>query len=206
MKRTLFIATILLLSSLTQSVFAQSDYDLSPRNVEPARPRLIPYHNMAAAISGDASKSRFVAQLEDISQKESDTSQIFTTHFALPVNWLNRQTIIRVGYASSAYTIAVNGREIGFVPTGVMGAEFNITKASKEGRNEVVITLDKSLLANKLYEPKELKIEDIEVFTQPTIRLRDIVNEVRLNDNGEGIAEFAMPIKCDKSALADREP
>ena len=78
-----------------------------------------------------------------------------------------------------------------------MGAEFNITKASREGRNEISITLDKSLLANKLYEPKEMKIEGIEIFSQPTIRIRDIVANVTLNQSGEGVAEFAIPVKCD---------
>jgi len=86
---------------------------------------------------------------------------------------------------------------MGFAPTGVMGAEFNITKATKEGRNEIMILLDKSSLANKLYEPKTLTVEQIEVFTQPTIRIRDIVAGVRLNEQGNGIVEVAIPIKCD---------
>ena len=53
------------------------------------------------------------------------------------------------------------------------------------------------MLANKLYEAKDLKIEGIEVFSQPTIRIRDIAANVTLNQSGEGVAEFAIPVKCD---------
>ena len=176
---------------------AQNNYDLSARGVEPARTRTIPYNNIALARQGDASQSRFVAAVEDVTLTEAGTTATYTTHYALPVAWLNRQVLLRIGYASSAYTVYVNGREVGFAPTGVMGAEFNITKASREGRNEISIMLDKSLLANKIYAPKELKLEGIEVFSQPTIRIRDIVANVTLNQNGDGVAEFAIPVKCD---------
>ena len=201
MKRVIFFATILFATIGT--LCAQEDFNLAPRNVEPARPRLIPHHRMAEAVSGNTSQSRFVAVCEDLTRKDNGATATFTTHFALPVTWLNRQVLLRVGYASSAYTIHINGRKMGFAPTGVMGAEFNITKATKEGRNEVVITLDSSLLTNKLYKSKELKVECVEIFSQPTIRLRDVVADLRLNENGEGIAEFAIPVKCD--ALNSKE-
>ena len=199
----LLATTIFTLFSFVQIATAQTDYNISQRGVEPARTRTIPYHNMAAAIEGNASQSHFVAAMEDVVCSDNGATATFTTHFALPVKWLNRQVLLRVGYASSAYTIYINGREMGFAPNGVMGAEFNITKATIEGRNEVVITLDKSLLANKLYEPKELKVEGIEVLSQPAIRIRDIVANLRLNEQGEGIAEFAIPVKCD--ALNSKE-
>lgn len=188
---------IIFLTAITGRAFSQEQYDLAPRNIEPARTHIAPYHRMADAVVGDTSKSRFVATIETPIRKEEAMTATITTHFALPVSWLNRQIILRINYASAAFSIYVNGREMGFTPTGVMGAEFNITKATQEGRNEVVIKLDKSLLANKLYEPKELSVEGIEVFTQPTIRIRDISVYSTLNPQGDGVAEFAMPIKCD---------
>lgn len=194
MKRYTLLIIILLVTTV---VSAQTNLDLSARGVEPARPRLIPYNNMAVAHRGDSSQSRFVAVVEEPTRSEAGSTATITTHFAMPVTWLNRQVLLRVGYASAAYTVYVNNREVGFAPSGVMGAEFNITKASKEGRNEVSILLDKTLLANKLYEPKELQVEHIEVFSQPTIRMRDVAVNVTLNEQGEGIAEFAVPVKCD---------
>lgn len=196
MKRIKFLATIFLVATIASAV-AQDNYDLSARKVEPARARLVPYNNMAGAVAGNSLLSRFVAAVEKPTMSESEATATFTTHFAMPVAWLNRQVILRVGYASAAYTVYVNGREVGYAPSGVMGAEFNITKASKEGRNEISVTLDKSLLANKLYKPKAMLVESIEIFSQPTIRLRDIAVNVSLNEQGEGIAEFAIPVKCD---------
>ena len=106
MKRyTLFFAILF----LAIAVSAQSSYDLSARGVEPARPRLIPYNNMVGALKGDASQSRFVAVVEEPTRSEGGTSATVTTHYALPVAWLNRQVLLRVGYASSAYTVYVNG-------------------------------------------------------------------------------------------------
>ena len=202
MKRVLFFTTIFLVA-VAGRVFAEENYDLSARQVEPARPRFIPYHRMAEAVNGNASQSKFIAALEDITRSESGSTTTFTTHFALPIAWLNRQVILRVGYASCAYTVSVNGREMGFAPAGVMGAEFNITKASKEGRNEVSITLDSASSANQLYAAKEVKVEGVEIFSQPTIRIRDVVAKFRLNEQGEGVAEFAIPVKCD--ALNSKE-
>ncbi len=196
MKRITLLATIFLVATIG-SVFAQDNYNLSARSVEPARPRLIPYNNMVGAVKGDSSQSRFVAVVEEPTRSETAQTATYTTHFALPVAWLNRQVLLRVGYASAAYTVYVNGREAGFAPTGAMGAEFNITKLSKEGRNEVSIVLDKSLLANKLYEPKTMMVENIEIFSQPTIRLRDVAVDLTLNEQGDGVAEFAVPVKCD---------
>lgn len=157
---------------------------------------------MAGAIGGDASLSRYVAAVEEATRTEAGSTVTFTTHFALPVGWLNRQVIVRIGYASTAYTLYVNSQEVGYAPSGVMGAEFNVTKFVNDGRNEISIQLDKSLLANKLYESKEFKVDNIEVFSQPTIRVRDICVNTTLNEQGDGIAEFAIPMKCD--ALNDK--
>ena len=175
---------------------AQERYDLAARNVEPARPRLTPYHNTAEAVKGGA-ESRFVAAVEAPTAKVEGNKGTFSTFYIMPINWLNRQVILRVASASTAYTLYVNGREVGFSPTGAIAAEFNITKASVEGRNEISIVLDRGHLANKLYETKVLELGAVEVFSQPTIRIRDIVSKVTLNDRGEGVAEFAIPVKCD---------
>ena len=193
MKRYTLLAIILFVAAAAS---AQSLYDLSARNVEPARPRLIPYNNMTGAIKGDASQSRFVAEIDPLTRDEEGSVTTFSTSYVLPIAWLNRQVIIRVGYASAAYTVYVNNHEVGYVPAGTMGAELNITKASQEGVNSVAIKLDKASAANKLYEPKEVKVEQVEIFAQPTIRMRDYSVSVTLNAQGDGIAEFAVPVKC----------
>lgn len=193
MKRVLLFATIFLATLGTST--AQNRYDLSARAVEPARTAILPYNNMTLAQSAASDKSRFVAQIEEFTVSEGGSATTFTTYFAQPVEWLNRQLILRIGYASSAYTVYVNGHEVAYTPSGAMGAEFNITKAAIEGRNEVSIMLDKALLPNKLYKSERAIVEGVEVFTQPTIRIRDAVSKLVIN-NGSAIAEFAIPVKC----------
>lgn len=194
MKRyALFIAILLCFASAS----AQGNYDLAARNTEPARNYIMPYHSMAEALNGNPAQSRFVAPLEEFTRSEGGSAMNYTTHYAMPVSWLNRQVLLRVGYASMGYTVYVNGREVGYSPSGAMSVEFNITKASKEGRNELSIMLDKSLLANKIYPSTEFVLEGVEIFSQPTIRIRDIISRVTLNKGGEGIAEVALPVKCD---------
>ena len=194
MKRyALFIAILLCFASAS----AQGNYDLVARNTEPARNYIMPYHSMAEALNGNPAQSRFVAPLEEFTRSEGGSAMNYTTHYAMPVSWLNRQVLLRVGYASMGYTVYVNGREVGYSPSGAMSVEFNITKASREGRNELSIMLDKSLLANKIYPSTEFVLEGVEVFSQPTIRIRDIISRVTLNKGGEGIAEVALPVKCD---------
>ena len=145
MKRyALFLAILLCATTLK----AQGIYDLSARNTEPARSYIMPYHSMTEALNGNPAQSRYMAKLEEFTRSEGGSAMNFTTHFAMSVAWLNRQVLLRVGYASMGYTVYVNGREVGYTPSGTMGTEFNITKAVKEGRNEVSIMLDKSLLAN----------------------------------------------------------
>ena len=191
MKRTLLLLSIFAVAFTT--AIAQQSYDLAPREVESARPRLVPTHRMADAISGNIAESRFVAEVAKPTVSEGS----YTTSFYLPVHWLNRQVLLRVAYASSAFTVVVNGREVGFAPTGVMGAEFNITKATKEDDNEVIIKLNTSSPANKLYPKSEAVVEGIEIYSQPTIRMRDVISSVVVNEQGGALAEVAVPIKCD---------
>jgi beta-galactosidase len=41
-----------------------------------------------------------------------------------------------------------------------------------------------------------MDVDEIEVFSQPTIRMRDIALNLTLTEGSGGLAEFAIPIKC----------
>ena len=104
MKRYTILLAILLSVAV---VSAQNSEDLSARDVELARPRTIPFHNMTEAINGKTPQSRFVATVEELSRKDEGMISTFTTHFALPVSWLNRQVLLRVGSATSIYALFI---------------------------------------------------------------------------------------------------
>lgn len=191
-KITFFIAICLSFATMGQSA-----HDIAPRGVEPSRARVVPYHRLADAVAGDASLSRYRCALEDLAVTEEGDDRIYTSYFSMGASWLNRQLLLRVGYAESAYTVRVNDREVGFVPCGAMGAEFNITKMAAEGRNKVEIILQKSHEANRIYATRSKGVKGVEVLCQPTLRVRDALVSVSLNDSGDGVAEFALPVKCD---------
>lgn len=175
----------------------QSAYDLSPRGVEPSRARVVPYHRISDALGCDASLSRYRCDVEEFKIVEDSVATTYTTYFPMGVSWLNRQLLLRVGYAELAYTVRVNDREVGFVPCGAMGAEFNVTKMAVEGRNRVDIVLHRSHPVNRLYASTSKGVKGVEVLCQPTLRVRDVVVAVSRNESGGGVAEFALPIKCD---------
>jgi beta-galactosidase len=191
-KITFFVAI-----SLSFAAFGQSAYDLAPRGVEPSRARVVPYHRVADAIVGNATQSRYRYGIEEFAIASDSITTTYTASFPMGVSWLNRQLLLRVGYAESAFEVRVNDRAVGFVPCGAMGAEFNITKMAAEGRNKVEIILQKSHSANRIYATRSKGVKGVEVLCQPTLRVRDIEVKVNRNEAGEGVAEFALPVKCD---------
>lgn len=189
------VVLIAILSSF--AAVAQTAYDLSPRGVEPARTRIYPYSSILLASEGSLAQSRYIIPLAEFTESTAGTSTTYAAHFAKDVSWLNRQVILRVGYVDAAYTLYVNGREMGFAPAGVMGVEFNVTKATKEGKNDVNIVVERSHPANKLYTASKVGLKDVVVFSPSTLRIRDIGTKVTLNESGDAATEFIVPIKCD---------
>ena len=163
---------------------------------EPFRTPIIPYGRAADAEAGDVTRSNYVAKLAEWSVSE-DGKQC-STSFAVPVWWLNRQTLVRVGRSTSAYEVLVDNRVVGYACSGATPVEFNITKLAKEGRHTLTIRqIDAE--QNRVAEQFSLEplVEDVAVVCQPTIRVRDIKVSTTLNDADEGVAQFAVAVKCD---------
>ena len=198
MRRIVTFLTIFIAFSYTASAQMSSD------GVEAVRSRTIPYAKVADAQSGEIARSRYALTLSEWSETASEAGSSYTAHFPVSVDWLNRQVILRIGFADKALRVFVNGREVGFVACGAYGAELNITKRVNEGRNEVCLKVDSGATINRLYAPhSQVKgksvgvFADVEILCPPTIRLRDIVSQTSLNGVGGGVVEVAMPVKCD---------
>lgn len=202
MRRIVTLLTIFIALSFTAS--AQGGDLLTSFSVEPVRPRMVSYGRVADAVQGDASLSRYAISLAEWSEVKGEGATTYTAHFPMSVGWLNRQVLLRIGYAERALRVLVNGQEVGISACGVYGAEFNITKRVQQGRNEVKILIEDSAQANTLYAPRARKGEksntsfrDVEILSPPTIRIRDIICQTRLNEVGDGVVEVAIPVKCD---------
>lgn len=115
----------------------------------------------------------------------------------MPLSWLNRQIILRIGYSSAAFEVEVNGKKVGYSPDGITATEFNITKYAHDGSNKIAIIQHDDARVNEIYKGVKSGISDIKIICQPTIRVRDIICDTRLNDDGDGIAEFGIAVKCD---------
>lgn len=185
---------------------AQEQATLTSQGLESVRPRMVPYTCVADAKSGLVSgcTSRYAIDLTEWNIVKGESGISYTSHFAVNVGWLNRQVLLRVGFADKALRVVVNGREVGYIACGAYGSELNITKSVHEGRNEVQLIADNHCEANRLFNAtsqikgvKKSDIANVEVLCQPTIRLRDVISRTRLNSVGDGVVEVAVPIKCD---------
>lgn len=187
----------LLFSIFTLGSLSAQSLEVPFSGIEPFRGRIIPYHSAQTATKGDASVSTYVAKLADWSISEDGKE--YNTSFAVPVWWLNRQIIVRVGRVSSSYEVIVGDKRIGTVGSGAVPVEFNVTKAVVEGRNTLQIRLTDTPLNSIGITSAPFKVETaaVEVISQPTIRVRDIFCTTDINDVGAGIVEFGVVMKCD---------
>lgn len=166
--------------------------------VEPVRQSIIPYKNAASAAAGVESESPYVEILAEEWTRRYDGDVIeYASDFTVPLSWLNRSIILRVGSSSAAFEVVVNGKSAGYTPDGAVPLEFNLTKLVHEGKNALVLRLLKSDAANALRREMPEGIAGVKVICQPSLRIRDIVYDTRLNADRDGIAEIGIAVKCD---------
>ena len=189
---------ILLLAAILVTATTSAQSLVQPfENAQPARRAVVPYGRATDAKTANPTKSNYVAKLSEWNISADKSS--YETTFAVPVWWLNRQVIVRVGHATSAYEVFVDNRRVGYAASGATPAEFNITKYAKEGRHQLEVRLVESEhnLINAHYKGATPSVTDVMVLCQPTIRVRDIVTSTTLNDAGEGLVLVSMVVKCD---------
>lgn len=157
---------------------------------EPARGRLVPTFKRDTIDS---------YRREVIWEELADRKCCYGAEISLPFAWNNRQVLLRIAGAPSGYHLCVNGREVGFVSTGALPAEFNITKFAQVGsvaRLELRL-IDSTAMARRLEDfdhPQQLLAS--ELVSQPTIRVRDVVVETRKTESGY-LGEVGVVIKSD---------
>ncbi len=192
-------AAIILSILCAAQISAQVRYSFSgdkPENAEPPRREVLPY-NRARVVAGDTDKYAYIAVPEAWNCTKNGGRTEFSSSFSMPLSWLNRQILLRVGYSSAAFEVEVNGRRVGYSPNGTTATEFNITKYARKGSNTIAIIQHDDAKVNGIYSGGKSGISDIKIICQPTIRIRDILCETRLNDDGDGVAEFGIVVKCD---------
>lgn len=88
-------------------------------------------------------KSLFVSQIDKWQRAEScDT--LFHAKYIFPIEWLNREVLLRVEYVDAPYQIEINGEVVTECRNGNTPTEFNLTRESLEGGNEIALRLSPS--------------------------------------------------------------
>ncbi len=170
---------------------------LPSENCELPRRAIKPYATVDEALLADEAPSRYISPLTEWKRTEEGEDIVFTANYTYPAAWLNRQLLVRVEAASRGYIVKINGTEVGRTSNGSNPAEFNVTKKSQQGINELKIIIPGTNPTAELLATSEPALGRIMVVSQPTIRVRDIDYATRLNDSGDGIAEFNIAVKTD---------
>lgn len=95
------------------------------------------------------------------------------------------------GVGSSAYEIRLNGKVAGYCQNGSNPADYNFTKQVREGVNNLTIKVlsnPASAVLESWAHPSEPALGSCYVFSQPTIRIRDLFTKTYRNGsvfNGE---------------------
>ena len=166
-----------------------------PYGMEPARREVLP-RNKARVIAGDKDEYAFIAVPTDWKVAKTDNATEYRSVFTMPMSWLNRQAILRVGRSSAAFDVIVNGIKTGYSPSGAVATEFNITKYAHKGQNEIAIVLHSDARANTIFRHIKGGLADVKVICQPTIRIRDIFCKTTLENTGDATAEIGIIVKC----------
>ncbi len=186
------LSAILLLVAL--NVCAQ---DTTNSGRELPRRSIKPYATVEEALVSSDAPSRYITPLTGWKRTEKDGNVIFTTSYVYPAAWLNRQLLVRIDSASSGYIISANGSEVGRSANGTHPAEFNVTKKSVQGVNELQITIPSESPTAAILPHGPAALGRVAIISQPTIRVRDVDTSTHLNDNGDGVAEFNIVVKTD---------
>ena len=166
-------------------------------SAEPSRSTITPYGRTIDAQSGNPAQSNYVAKMAE--WVISEDGREYSSSFAVPVWWLNRQIFVRVGRSTSSYEVLVDDKLVGSAASGATSVEFNITKLAKEGRHTLKVRqtdAEQNSVNALIQQGVKPAVSNIEVICQPALYVRDILCSTTINNRGEGVAEFGLVVKC----------
>lgn len=129
----------------------------------------VPFH-----AAGSEEHNRYVSSIDEWTQDDNH----FTARFTVPFAWNNRQVFLHVGHATADYEVRVNGRTVAYDNNGSSPAEYNITKAVKEGANTLEIVLSEpssTALLESWRDAPAPSFGDVRLMSQPTMYVRDVL-------------------------------
>lgn len=173
--------SILTLAFLSSVWMAAAQNYSSPETVETgkeqSRTTFVVYPTAQEAAAGSHEASKYMTPLQEWEKQTTDLGTGFSTQFTVPFAWVNRQVLLHVDWASSAYEIRLNDKVVAYCQNGNNPADYNLTKQAKEGINTLTITVlanPASAVLESWSHTATPTLGTCYVFTQPTIRIRDV--------------------------------
>lgn len=203
MKPFLSIIAFLLFSLLPLSAQEIDSPEYVAQSREAARAKVAVYASAEEAFlhGADVVQSQYLRPITQWTRSEEADAVVFTSKYTIPFSWLSRLAILYVDQASGAYEVLVNGRKVGYTANAFSAAEYNVTKASREDVNTIQIRLLKEHWSQHLEDfvnTREPRVGEVYVMSQPTIRVRDVVHNTRVDLSlSQAIVEVGMVVKTE---------
>jgi beta-galactosidase len=179
----------------------------TPRHLDPTvvsigkelpRGEVVSHDSKADAVRRTTGASKYLQPLTGWTRSETAEAVTYKTRYTIPFAWIDRRQFLYVGRASGSFDVVVNGRHTAYSQTGGTPGEFDITEASREGANDLEITIYKDPVALKLENgrtPVAPRLEgEVWVLSQPRIRVRDVAVSTRM-EGGSGLLELGVILK-----------
>ena len=130
----------------------------------------------------------------------SVAAAIYRRDFKVPFAWIGREVFIHAGAVDRAYYIYVNGQLAGYHEDSRTVRDFNVTRLVADGKNHIaVITYAdpaSATLEDQITDKGCALEQDLYVFTQPRVRIRDYVVDTDFDPLGtEGLLSFGAIVK-----------
>jgi len=124
----------------------------------------------------------------------------YVKEFDVPADWQGQRVYVRFGAVSSAMTLWVNGKEVGYSQGSRTPAEFDLTEYVKTGQNRLAVQVmrwsDASWLENQDSWSLSGIFRDVELYARPQTHIRDFFAKAGLENNyGDGVLNLAVDLR-----------
>ena len=167
---------------------AAQSYD-SPATVaidrDAPRSEIVAYSTLSDALTFDRAASRYLRPVADWQEERNESGRLLTGEFTMPFAWIDRELFLHVASAGSSYEVTVNGNVRDMCRT----ARRRPTSTSPvwlRRKNRVTVTLFAPAVADALQRNPEANpaLGECYVMAQPKMRVRDVVVDAALADDG----------------------
>lgn len=115
---------------------------------------------------------------------DNNPTGAYRREFELPADWAQKEVFVRFGGVLSAFTLWINGSEVGFSEDSYTPAEFDITKYVKPGKNLITVKVYRWSIGTFMELQDTLQVSGIfrsvHLLARPKVSIRDFQAAARL--------------------------